>query len=137
MSQVIAAVFLVVGASFCLLGAIGMLRMPDMFTRLHAATKTGTLGVGFIMLAAALRFQELDASIRAFLVVAFLFATAPIGAHVIARAAYFHAVSLWEGSTVDELKQAIEQRAASAPADAVDGPDNAATRVASEAGEKG
>jgi len=118
MMQILASVLMLFGAVFSLLGAIGLLRMPDLFTRLQAATKTGTLGVGFIMLAVAVHFQDLGVVVRSLLVVVFLFLTAPIAAHVIARAAYFVSVPLWKETAIDELKEAIEAQAADAPPEA-------------------
>ena len=84
MMQVLASLLLVFGGLFSLLGAVGILRMPDIFTRLQAATKTGTLGVGFVMVAVCVHFQDLGVSVRSLLVIAFLF-HAPIAGHVIAR----------------------------------------------------
>jgi multicomponent Na+:H+ antiporter subunit G len=103
MRDIATAFFMLSGALFCLLGAVGITRMPDLFTRLQAATKTGTLGVGFIMVGVAIHFGELGVSTRAILVIAFLFLTAPVAAHVIARAAYFVKVPLWDKTQVDEL----------------------------------
>jgi multicomponent Na+:H+ antiporter subunit G len=116
MIEVMTALMMLLGAGFCLLGAIGMVRMPDVFTRLQAATKTGTLGVGCIMVGVALHFGDLGVAVRALLVVVFLFLTAPIAAHVIARAAYFVAVPLWNRTSLDELKEAIERQGRDAPA---------------------
>jgi multicomponent Na+:H+ antiporter subunit G len=104
------ALLLVAGALFCLLGAVGIIRMPDLFTRLQAATKTGTLGVGFILVGVAVHFGDLGVSVRAVLVIAFLFLTAPVAAHVIARAAYFVQTPLWEHTRIDELREVYEKR---------------------------
>lgn len=90
------------GGAFCLLGAIGLLRMPDVYTRLQAATKTGTLGVGCLMLGIAIHFGELGISVRALLVIAFLFLTAPVAGHVIARAAYLVKTPIWSRTEIDE-----------------------------------
>jgi multicomponent Na+:H+ antiporter subunit G len=117
MSGVVTAVLMLLGSAFCLLGAVGMLRMPDLFTRLQAATKTGTLGVGCIMVGVAVHFGELGIAARSLLVVVFLFLTAPIAAHVIARAAYFVSVPLWSRTAIDELKEAMERRGGAAPAE--------------------
>lgn len=117
MIQILVSALMLFGAVFSLLGAVGMLRMPDLLTRLQAATKTGTLGVGFVMLAVAVHFQELGVVANSLLVIAFLFLTAPIAAHVIARSAYFVPVPLWKGTALDELKQAIDAQAADAPPD--------------------
>jgi multicomponent Na+:H+ antiporter subunit G len=109
MRELVAAFLMLAGALFCLLGAVGLTRMPDLFTRLQAATKTGTLGVGFILVGVAIHFGEMGVSVRALLVVAFLFLTAPVAAHVIARAAYFVKIPLWEKTQIDELRGMYEK----------------------------
>jgi multicomponent Na+:H+ antiporter subunit G len=98
------AVLLIVGAAFLLLAAIGIVRMPDLFMRMQAASKASTLGVGFLVLAAGVYFGDLAIMIRVLLVIAFLFLTAPVAAHIIARSAYFVGVPLWEHTRVDELR---------------------------------
>src|SRR4051794_27093529 len=118
MSEGVSAGLLVVGSLFMLLAALGVLRLPDLFTRLQAATKASTLGVGCMLLAAAIHFHDLAVTTRAVLVIAFFFLTAPVGAHMIARAAYAVGVPLWEGTIIDELRD--QRRAATQPAP--DGP---------------
>ncbi len=103
MKDILVSLMLWAGAVFTLLGALGTLRMPDLFTRLQASTKAGTLGVTCIMVAAGIHFMDLAVGVRAFLVVAFLFLTAPVAAHIIARAAHFTRVPLWERNVIDEL----------------------------------
>ena len=100
----IAGGLLLIGGVFMLLAAIGILRLPDLFTRMQAATKGQTLGTGCLMLAVALHFRNLDVSTRAVLVIAFVFMTAPVAAHMIARAAYAVGVPLWSGTVRDELR---------------------------------
>ena len=94
---------LVVGALFMLLAAVGVLRMPDVFTRMQATSKAATLGVGCVMLAVVVHFGELAVTTRAAAVVLFTFLTAPIGAHMIGRAAYVAKTPLWERTTRDDL----------------------------------
>lgn len=93
---------MLLGGAFCLLGAVGLMRMPDVYTRLQAATKTGTLGVGCLMLGIAIHFGDLGISVRALLVIAFLFLTAPVAGHVIARAAYLSRTPTWSRTRIDE-----------------------------------
>src|SRR5215212_7747536 len=104
MSERVSAVLLVAGAFFMLLAGLGVLRLPDLFMRLQAATKASTLGVGCMLLAAAIHFQDLAVTTRAVLIIAFFFLTAPVGAHMIARAGYAAGVPLWEGTITDELR---------------------------------
>ncbi len=104
MSEAISAALMLLGAAFMLVAAIGICRMPDLLTRMHASTKAGGLGGGLILLSVAAVFGELGIATRALAAVAFVILTAPVSAHVIGRAAYFIGVSLWEGTIVDELR---------------------------------
>jgi len=80
--------FLVFGAGFALIGSIGLARLPDIFTRLHGPTKATTIGVGAILLGSILYFSNRGGlSLHEALVTLFLFMTAPVSAHLIARAA--------------------------------------------------
>jgi len=82
------AALLLLGASFALLGSIGLARLPDIFTRLHGPTKATTLGIGSILLGSMLFFSlRQGLSLHEVLVSLFLFLTAPVSAHLIARAA--------------------------------------------------
>jgi len=83
------SLLLLIGAGFMLIGAIGLLRLPDFFTRLHAPTKASTLGVGGILAASMLYFstQDKGVSLHELLVIAFLFITAPVSAHLLSKAA--------------------------------------------------
>ena len=108
--EILSLISLLIGAFFMLLAAIGLLRMPDLFLRMSAATKASTLGTGFILLAAALYFDELGAVSRALATVVFIFLTAPVAAHRIGRAAYFDGVPLWQGTKRDDLGGHYDQR---------------------------
>lgn len=99
-----ALVLLVVGASFMVLAAVGVVRMPDVFMRMQATSKAATLGVGCMMLAVAVHFADLAVATRAAAVILFTFLTAPIGAHMIGRAAYIAKARLWEGTLRNDLE---------------------------------
>jgi multicomponent Na+:H+ antiporter subunit G len=103
-TDVLTATLLSVGSLFTLLAAVGVVRMPDLFTRMQTASKATTLGVASIVLASAVHFRDLGTSVRALLITVFLFLTAPVAAHAIARAAHLLGVPLWEGTVVDELR---------------------------------
>ncbi|HSB96242.1 MAG TPA: Na+/H+ antiporter subunit G [Spongiibacteraceae bacterium] len=77
------------GALFVLLGALGLAKLPDFYTRLHAPTKASTLGVGGMMLGSLLYFSSRDAgfSLHELLLLLFLFLTAPLTAHMLAKTA--------------------------------------------------
>jgi multicomponent Na+:H+ antiporter subunit G len=86
--DVIAATAVLVGAFLALLGSVGLVRFPDVFTRMHAATKSASLAVILTTLAAALEVDTFGAVALLTLVSAFLFLSAPLGASLLARAAY-------------------------------------------------
>lgn len=100
----ISLVLLVIGAFFMFVAAVGVVRMPDLFLRMSATSKSATLGAGCVMLAMAVNFNEFGITTRAVATIAFLFLTAPVAAHRIARAAYFLGVPLWQGTVRDELR---------------------------------
>jgi len=86
--QCIAAALVLVGALFTLVGAIGLLRMPDFYMRLHAPTKATTLGVGGLLLASlVLAWWHGETGLQALLITLFLFVTAPVSANLLAKAA--------------------------------------------------
>jgi multicomponent Na+:H+ antiporter subunit G len=104
MTETVGTALLLIGASFLLLAAVGLVRMPDLFTRMSAATKGTTLGVGCMLLAVGIYFPGIGITTRALAGIGFFFVTAPVAAHMIARAAYFVGVPLWEGTVRDELR---------------------------------
>lgn len=110
MIDLVASALMLLGAVLMLLAAIGVLRMPDVYTRMQASTKAASLGSGTALLAVALHFGELGVVVRALLAVAFIFLTAPISAHMIARAAYFMGVPLWERSVIDDLEGRYDRK---------------------------
>lgn len=95
---------LLFGAAFALIGSLGLLRLPDIYLRMSAATKGATLGVCAVMLAVALAYDDLALTGRALAVIVFLLLTAPVSAHAIGRAAYFGGVPLTEETEIDELE---------------------------------
>jgi multicomponent Na+:H+ antiporter subunit G len=103
-------ILLGLGSVFMLLAAVGVVRLPDLFTRLQASTKSSTLGVACMLLAVAVYFGTLGVTTHALLVIVFFFLTMPVAAHMIARAAYFSGVPLWKSTVVDELQGRYDPR---------------------------
>ncbi len=106
--QILVAACAIAGASFMALAGLGILRMPDLFTRMHASTKGASLGVALLLLAVALAFQDISVATKALLTTAFIFLTAPVAAHMIGRAAYAKNIPLWKNSVIDEARGKIE-----------------------------
>ncbi len=89
MLDILLSILIVVGAGFTLVGSLGLLRLRDFYSRLHAPTKATTLGVGSLLIASAIFFSSHGEglSLHEVLVTLFLFITAPVGAHLMAKAA--------------------------------------------------
>ncbi len=105
LEELVIIAFLALGTFFMFVGALGVIRLPDLYMRMSASTKSSTLGVGFILLAAALYFgDDLGVAARAIATIAFLVLTAPVAAHMIGRAGYYSGSKLWSDSLIDELK---------------------------------
>jgi multicomponent Na+:H+ antiporter subunit G len=78
---------ILVGAGLTFLAALGLFRLPDLFTRMHAASKAGTAGSGLLLVAVAIQSGEADTWFKCLAAVAFFFLTAPVSAHLLAKAA--------------------------------------------------
>jgi len=102
MTEWLADGLFIAGASLGLLASVGVLRMPDVFTRMQASTKASTLGLGCLLAGVALRNPELAFVVRAASIAAFMLLTTAVGAHVIARAAARSGAPIWKGTIVDE-----------------------------------
>jgi len=97
--------FLFIGTLFFFIGTIGLLRFPDVYTRLHAATKCDTLGLGMILFGVMLYEGATLSSVKMAFIIGFVFLTNPTAAHAIARAAYKHGIELWGKSVVDMYRE--------------------------------
>ncbi len=96
----IAGLLILIGALFTLLAAIGILRLPDLYTRMHAASKAGPVGSGLILVAVAVVSFDASISLRALVGVAFILLTTPVAAHLLARAAY---IAGYKPSAITEI----------------------------------
>lgn len=103
MRDTLAALLLGGGAFFTLVAAIGVVRMPDIYMRLSAASKASTLGASLILATVAIFFDSAVVTGKIIAIIAFTLLTAPVAAHMLGRAAYFSGVPLWENSVRDEL----------------------------------
>ncbi len=109
MIEAIAALLLVVGGFFCLVAGIGLVRLGDVFCRMHAAAKAGTLGLALVCLAAALLADDWGQVVEPLIVFVFMIATAPIGAHLIGRAAFRAGAPPLPGTKTDEGVERFRQ----------------------------
>lgn len=106
MIDVLSGTMMTVGVMLALIAGIGLQRFPDVFARMHAATKPATLGLALVLAGAALLMPNTGAVIKLLLVIALQFATAPVGTHLVGRAAYRAGTELSDTTAVDELAEA-------------------------------
>ena len=108
--ELVAVLLILAGTIVSFLSAIGLIRLPDIYTRSHALSKGSTMGVLFILIGTFLFFiMEGFFSIRLFLGIFFVFLTAPVAAHVVVRAAYRSNVPLAKESVKDDLKEVYKE----------------------------
>lgn len=111
MIEWMAVIMILLASIVAVLSAIGMIRLPDVYTRSHAATKSATLSVLMCLMGAFIHFWITDGyvSIRLLLGIIFVFITAPVAGHLVCRAAYRACVPLADESAEDELKPVLFQ----------------------------
>ena len=105
MTDIVTSIVWLAGSAFALLAAVGVLRMPDVFTRMQASTKASTLGLTCLLIGAAVQMGDFASFIRVASIGAFVLLTTPVSGHVIARASYFSGVPLWKGTVLDERQR--------------------------------
>tara|TARA_R110000868_G_scaffold329680_5_gene590468 strand:+ start:780 stop:1118 length:339 start_codon:yes stop_codon:yes gene_type:complete len=100
---------ILVGSIFIFIASVGILRMPDLLMRMHAATKAGTMGAGLILLGVMFYFKTTQVTIESFITTIFIFVTVPIASHLLARAAYLRGVKLAKNTVIDEFKDQLDK----------------------------
>lgn len=96
------AALMLIGAALTLLAAIGLVRLPDTFLRMQATAKASTLGLACLLAGAALQLTDVSSVMKLGSIAAFIMLTAPLSAHVVARATLHRARPLWEGTVLNE-----------------------------------
>lgn len=110
MNETIGYIAITIGVLFDLLGGIGLVRLPDVYNRLQAATKCVTLGTAFLLVGVFIISGFNAMGIKALLCAAFVLITSPTGAHALARGSHRGGVKLWEGSVIDVYEEEHEAR---------------------------
>ena len=105
MNEQIGHIIIGIGVAFDLFGTLGLVRLPDVYNRLQAATKCVTLGTCMILIGVAVSAGSGVMISRALICTAFVLFTSPLGAHALARGAHLGGVKLWEGSVVDRYEE--------------------------------
>src|SRR5688572_23851931 len=109
MLDIIILILYFLGVFFNLSAVVGILRLPDLYCRLHASSKNTTLGSFLILFGLAIRFfqqGQVPAAMKILLIAVFLLIVNPIGSHALARASYKYGIPLWDGSVVDQTPTA-------------------------------
>ena len=109
--DVVGLVFIAVGLAFDFLGCLGLVRLPDVYNRLQAATKAVTVGTCSILLGTFFVVGFTQAGVKALLCIVFLILTAPVAAHAVARGAHRAGIKLWDKSVVDHYRDDREGEA--------------------------
>lgn len=104
MTETTVGILILLGSFFVFVAGLGLWRMPDLYIRMHAATKAGTLGIAFTMAAVAVFDGTIHTVVVAIAIFFFFLLTAPVGAHILGRASYLSGVKPWENTEMDELK---------------------------------
>ena len=102
---VASAVLLVIGAAFVAIAALGLVRLPDVYLRMHSVAKAGTLGCGFILTGVVLARPELGVVLRVVGALLFLVSTAPVATHVIGRAAHRTGCTQSDTTVLDQWRE--------------------------------
>jgi len=109
MNNIISILLLIIGVLFNLFGCIGLIRLPDVYNRLQAATKCVTLGCCSILLGLLFHYGFNDLGVKALIAIPLLFFSATVAAHALARGAYIFGVKLDERTVVDDYKEIADR----------------------------
>ena len=122
--DIIATVFMIGGLFFMLVGAIGIVRFPDAYNRLHAMSKCSTLGLLGLLLGAVFHIGTLNVLSVAVLTILFAFVATPVGSHILAKAAHLDEADQWEGTLSDDLAEDRANQQEQAAGSTTDEPDS-------------
>ena len=103
--EIVITIILTLGSLLMLIAAIGLIRLPDIFMRMHAATKAPSLGVTLMLIAFALYFADTATSIKAVAIILFIFTTTPIASHAIGATAHRLKIKKWYKMKIDDLER--------------------------------
>lgn len=93
--EIILSACLISGTFFILVAAMGIVRMPDLYLRMHASTKAGTVGISFLLLAVGIFYNDVSVSSRILGIILFVFITAPVAAHILGKVMIKKGYQFW------------------------------------------
>lgn len=109
MKEILVGFFVISGAIFVLIAALGVIRFPDTFSRMHAGSKATSLGMGLILVGVIVHFASWAVAVKCGLIILFIFLTTPVAAHILCRAAYLSGSPIWEKTHTNELEPHYER----------------------------
>jgi len=98
-------ILLILGALFILISAIGILRLPDLFMRMHATTKTNSIGITLILIATMFTFPDYTNVLKGLLIIIFIYLTSPLGAHMIGKSGLIRNIKKWQEYVRDDFTE--------------------------------
>mgnify|MGYP000094287914 CR=1 FL=1 len=111
MIELLVSIILLLGTALVLIAALGLMRMPDLYIRMHASTKAGTVGLGLILLAVAVYYPDVTVLSRVLGTLFFIFLTAPVAAHVIGKAMLDAGYPYFRGEKAGSVRSGESARA--------------------------
>jgi len=116
--DILSIFFALAGIFFMFVGAIGVVRLPDAYNRLHATSKCSTLGIMGLALAAIFHVGTIAVAAKALMTIVFAIVAAPVGSHILAKAAHLDGMKPWDRQLSDELQQDRDRQSGKSPANA-------------------
>jgi multicomponent Na+:H+ antiporter subunit G len=104
MNEIISNVFIGIGVAFDFFGCLGLIRLPDVYNRLQAATKSVTLGTWSILFGVFLRYGFTVVGVKALICIPLLYFAATVAAHALIRGSYIFGIKMWDKSVIDDYK---------------------------------
>ncbi len=104
-NEIVSGLLMLIGALFMLISSIGMIRLPDFYTRNSASTKAVVLGVLLILIGVGVYYNDIMIFIEIFAILFFIFLISPLAAHIVSRAAVINRVAFWNKTELEDLEQ--------------------------------
>ncbi|MFD1185087.1 monovalent cation/H(+) antiporter subunit G [Pontibacter rugosus] len=107
--EIISSICILAGVFFMLVASIGLLRLPDFYTRMSAITKGATLGMGLIVLGIGIYFNDPEIMLKILAILFFTLVTSPVAAHAITRTAVLKKIPFWKKTEIKEFKEYLDK----------------------------
>jgi multicomponent Na+:H+ antiporter subunit G len=109
MNETISLIFIGIGVAFDFFGCLGLIRLPDVYNRLQAATKSVTLGTWSILFGVFIRYGFSGVGIKALICIPLIFFASTVAAHALIRGSYIFGIKMWDKSVIDDYRNEWKQ----------------------------